>query len=249
MLRVVIADDEETIRNGMVRLIKSFHLDLQIVATAENGKQALKAMEDYNPEIIIMDISMPYMTGLDAIEQIRMKNKKSKIIIISGYGQFEYAQRALALGVFNYLLKPVDYRDFKDILKKAINSYMEENFNLGANEILSEDLGVSVVEYIKNNFNKNLNIQDLSGKFHTSQSNLTKIIKQKTGQNFTDYLNNIRISTAKKLLVDKDKNYTISEITDIVGYNSLHYFSRIFKNYTGTSPLNFKKEYKTNNKL
>lgn len=75
---------------------------------------------------------------------------------------------------------------------------------------------------------------------HISQSYITKIVKQKTGANFTDYLNNLRINMAIKILLDKDGNRTINEIAEMVGYNSQHYFSRAFKNYTGLSPLQYK---------
>ncbi|MEG1721151.1 MAG: response regulator, partial [Pseudoflavonifractor sp.] len=143
MLSVIVADDEETIRNGLVRLIERCALDLEVVATAENGQQAVELCQKYRPRIVLMDINMPGMTGLDAIAAIRAGDPEVKIIIISGYGQFEYAQRALTLGVFNYLLKPVDYRDFKDILQKAMDALVAHNI------LPPPDLGTQVADYLR----------------------------------------------------------------------------------------------------
>lgn len=247
MFRVVIADDEEIIRNGLKNLIESYDLDLSVIATAQNGEEALNIISKYSPEIILMDINMPFMNGLQVIEKIREIDTEAKIIIISGYDEFDYAQRALELGVFSYLLKPIQYRDFKNIIIKAMSSYCERMWEL--NKIRDGDaqnnscinIGCQAIAYIKENFNQNdLALSDLSEKFHISQSYLTKVIKQKTGVSFTDYLNKLRINMAIKLLEDEGNNYTINDISNMVGYNSQHYFSRAFKNHIGLSPNQYR---------
>ena len=232
MLSVIVADDEETIRNGLIRLIQSYDMGLEVVASAGDGREALALVERYRPEILLIDINMPHMNGLDAIEEIRAVNQRTKIIIISGYGQFEYAQRALALGVFNYLLKPVDYKDFKGILQKAAECFAS------ADELPPPDLGTQVADYIRSNYSQDLTAQALADKFHVSQSSLTRIVKQKTGRSFTDYLNETRIGAAKELLRSRD--CTVGEVSEYVGYSSQHYFSRVFKNYTGVTPQRFR---------
>lgn len=246
MFRVVIADDEEIIRNGLKRLIQSYDLNLSVIGTAEDGEEALKIISEYLPEIILMDINMPFMNGLEVIEKIRHLDPNSKIIIISGYGQFEYAQKALELGVFSYLLKPIQHKDFKDIMIKAIDSYSERIWELNKlkenNAAASNiSIGIQVINYIKNHFTQNeLTLNLVAEELHVSQSYITKIVKQKTGASFTDYLNKLRINMAIKLLFDKGHNYTINEISDMVGYSSQHYFSRAFKNYTGLSPIQYR---------
>lgn len=251
MFRVIIADDEETIRNGLKKLIESYNLDLSIVAMAEDGEAAIKLIEHYNPEIILMDINMPFMNGLEIIERIRKTDKNTKIIIISGYDQFEYAQRSLELGVFSYLLKPINYRDFKNILIKAMDSYskrMWEISRLKDNEdsiITNIDNNKDPITYIKENFSSsNLSLNLMSQELYLSPSYLTKLIKQKTGISFTDYLNKLRIDMAVKLLMDKDVTYSIYDISNMVGYSSQHYFSRAFKNYVGLSPNQYRNREK-----
>lgn len=247
MYRVVIADDEKTIRDGLKNLIESYDLDLHVMATLEDGKEAIGAIEKYRPEIILMDINMPYVNGLEVIKRARELDKDSKIIIISGYDQFEYAQKAVDLGVFSYLLKPIDYRFFKNIIIKAIEDYSHRVWeaslikDIERNNAGSEDIGNLAIDYIKENFSKNnISLHSMAENYHISESYLTKIIKQKTGLSFTDYLNRIRISIAINFLMDKNKIYTINEISLMVGYNSQHYFSRAFKNYTGFSPNQYR---------
>jgi len=247
MFRAIIADDEETIRNGLKKLIESYELDLVVVGTAQDGEEAMQLIETYQPELILMDINMPFMNGLEVIEKARELDPNSKIIIISGYDQFEYAQKALELGVFSYLLKPIQYRDFKNIIEKALNSYRERMWEINKLKEKNMDnanykcIGNQAIIYIKENFAQNdLSLNLIADQLHISQPYLTRIIKQKTGINFTDYLNRLRINMAINLLMDIDSNYTINDISNMVGYSSQHYFSRAFKNYIGLSPIQYK---------
>lgn len=254
MFRIVIADDEEIIRNGLKNLIESYDLNLSIVGTARDGEEALQLIKEYQPEIILMDINMPFMNGLQVIEKTKELDPNSKIIIISGYNQFEYAQKALELGVFSYLLKPIQYRDFKNIIAKAMDSYCERMWEINKLKEIDVDngnhkcVGNQAIKYIKENFTENnLTLNLIAEKLHISQSYLTRIIKQKTGVSFTDYLNKLRINMAIKLLLDNNRNYTINDIANMVGYSSQHYFSRAFKNYIGLSPNQYRNQNLINN--
>lgn len=249
MFRIVIADDEEIIRNGLKNLIESYDLNLSVVGTASDGEEALQLIQEYQPEIILMDINMPFMNGLQVIEKTKELDPNSKIVIISGYDQFEYAQKALELGVFSYLLKPIQYRDFKNIIVKAMDSYCERMWEINRLKEIDVDngnnkcIGNQAINYIKENFTQNdLTLNLIAEKLHISQSYLTRIIKQKTGVSFTDYLNKLRINMAIKLLLDNNRNYTINDIANMVGYSSQHYFSRAFKNYIGLSPNQYRNQ-------
>ncbi len=250
MFRAVIADDEEIIRNGLKKLIESYDLNLSVAGTAKDGEEALSLIKMYQPEIILIDINMPFMNGLEVIEKIRETDSYAKIIIISGYDQFKYAQKALELGVYSYLLKPIQYKEFKGIISKALDSYSERLWELSKlkkneNEPIGGKLvGNCVMDYIKENFTQNnLSLNYVAENLHVSQSYITKIIKQKTGTSFTDYLNKLRINMAIKHLTDAGRSFTINEIAEMTGYSSQHYFSRAFKNYTGLSPLQYKAKH------
>lgn len=251
MFRVIIADDEETIRNGLKKLIESYDIGLNVVAMAEDGEEALKLIKDHKPEIILMDINMPFLNGLEIIEQVKDIDENAKTIIISGYDKFDYAQKALELGVFSYLLKPIDYRNFKDVLLKAMESYKDRMWEINKlneeNNIEDKpkDVPNEALAYIKKNFtDKELSLKIVADNLFISQSYLTKLVKEKTGFSFTDYLNKLRIDMAKSLLTNDEYNYSIKDISTMVGYNSQHYFSRAFKNYMDMSPIQYRNKFK-----
>lgn len=246
MYTVVLADDEEIIRNGLEKLINSFDIDLKVIGKAKNGVEALKLIKEYSPNIIIMDINMPLMDGLKTIEKINEIDPLAKTIIISGYDKFEYAKKALELGVFNYLLKPINIEELKSILEDAIKSYSERLWEI--NQLNKENnkninTNIDVLNFIRENFSNNkMSLQFVSDSLFLTPPYLSKLVKEKTGITFTDYLNKLRINKSIKLLLS-DNNYSIKSIASMVGYSTQHYFSRAFKNYTGLSPVNYRNEH------
>lgn len=116
--KVLLVDDEEEIREGMAHRIPWQALGLTIAGTAENGIEALDLVERESPDIIITDIQMPFMDGLEFIEQARKRLPFSKFIVFSGYDVFEYTQKAVSLHVTEYLLKPFSAQDLSDLLLK-----------------------------------------------------------------------------------------------------------------------------------
>lgn len=116
MYRILIADDEASIREGVARYLRKHCSTYEVAATAENGTDALKKAQELLPEVIITDIAMPRMNGLDFLEQIRHTLPDTKIIILSGYDNFEYARQAMRLGVKEYLVKPLDTKKLLAVL-------------------------------------------------------------------------------------------------------------------------------------
>ncbi len=120
MHKVLLVDDEAIIRNAISRMVNWEGLGCELVATASNGSEAYQVYLDMYPEIIITDLSMPVMDGLEFIAKVREKDKDVKIIILSGYGEFEYAQKAIRLGARDYLLKPVRVEDVEKIVGRSV---------------------------------------------------------------------------------------------------------------------------------
>ncbi|MBC8547169.1 response regulator [Clostridiaceae bacterium NSJ-31] len=118
MYRVLIADDEEIIRRGIAKLLEKDN-EIEVVAQAEDGEYALELAKKYQPELLFVDINMPFLNGLEFIEKIHEELAESLIVIITGYDDFKYAQRALQLGVFEYQLKPISEERFYDTLNRA----------------------------------------------------------------------------------------------------------------------------------
>lgn len=124
MLKVLIADDEELIRRMIEKLIDWEAMGLSLVGNAENGLQVLSLIEELHPDIVITDIRMPGIDGLEMIAQASEKAEnhgvKLDFVIISGYRNFEYAHQALTMGVRHYLLKPIDRTELTETLEQII---------------------------------------------------------------------------------------------------------------------------------
>ena len=120
MWKLVIADDEPKIRRGIEGILDWNDFNIDIVGEAEDGELALEVIQEKKPDIILLDINMPFLSGLNLLERLKDINNKSIVIIISGYDDFSYAQKALRFNVFDYILKPVNKKSMEDIITKAV---------------------------------------------------------------------------------------------------------------------------------
>ncbi|MCI5700832.1 MAG: response regulator [Lachnospiraceae bacterium] len=121
MYKILVAEDESEMRNLLVKYLKREELDLEVVGSAVNGQEALELTEQYHPDIVITDVFMPVMDGLEFLTETANRNIPLKAVIISGYDEFEYAKKAIALGVSDYLLKPFDPLELEAVLVKIKN--------------------------------------------------------------------------------------------------------------------------------
>jgi two-component system response regulator YesN len=119
MWKVMIADDEPKIRRGLRTTIERIRPDMKVVAEAEDGEMALALVKKETPDILMIDVRMPFLNGLELIEKINGLLSDCIIIVVSGHDEFEYAQRALRLKVFEYVLKPVPQEVLVSVLARA----------------------------------------------------------------------------------------------------------------------------------
>lgn len=257
MIRTVIADDEKVIRNGLKKMLEASELQLIIEEPASNGIEALEKIKEFLPQIVLMDINMPGLKGLEVIEKAKEYIPDAKIIIISGHDDFPYVQRALQLGTFDYLLKPINKNELINVIKKAIDLLPNKaecgkvtELSTSCAELDKQNVDKSVVnngnvvdkaiQYINENYkNSDLNLTSLSKRFFVSESYMTRIIKKKINKSFSTYITELRMEEAIKLLSSKD-DIMVGLVAEAVGYSSHHYFCRVFKTYTGVTPIEFK---------
>ena len=141
MVRAVICDDEQA-AYGIIRyFIESENLPIEIVGTAENGKTALDLIEREKPELAFMDIHMPYMDGFEVIQKIQ----NTKIIVMTAYGSFQYAQKALRLGVSDIISKPIELEQLQQAITRAIG------WNFTSNETVNSMLTYIHTHYMEKN--------------------------------------------------------------------------------------------------
>ncbi|AKN30850.1 histidine kinase [Clostridium carboxidivorans P7] len=180
MYRLLIADDEARIRKGLRNSINWAELDIEIAGEAEDGEIALKLVKELNPHIIMLDICMPFLNGLELIKKLKNVNKKSIIIIVTGYDQFEYMHEALKLKVFDYILKPVNRENLKDTILKAIQELSKierkRNYLDWTSKQVDENLNSLRQVFFNNWFNGKLSYEDILEELKFLKINFSKCI-------------------------------------------------------------------------
>jgi len=146
MYKLLIIEDEKWEREGLVDFLDWSELKIEIVGTAVNGVQGLKMAKEFLPEIIITDIKMPLMDGLEFSRIVKCFIPDCKIIIITGYDDFEYAEEAIRYGVYEYLLKPIQKDQLIDVLNKIITSIKNESYRQEHIRILKHQIAESSYE-------------------------------------------------------------------------------------------------------
>lgn len=245
-VNLLIADDEEVICTGLQKMVLEFEGLVNEAFVAFNGLEALELARAARPEILLVDIDMPVMDGLTFIEKARRELPESRMIIISGYDRFEYAKRAISLGVSDYLLKPIGKPELYHAIKRAAEAYEERQQELGlmgrkeSQTAEQGDLAQQALGYIGRHFtDSTLTLASLAERFHTARSHLSKVLVKATGLGFSAYLNDLRLGRAEKILSQKE-HVMIYEVAGMVGYSSQHYFCRVFKERTGLSPTEYR---------
>lgn len=248
MYKVVIIDDEPLIVEGLTKSIPWDRWDCQVVGFGHDGREGMEVIRREKPAIVISDISMPQMDGLQMIAGLKSEFPYMQITILTGYREFEYVQEAINLGVTRFLLKPSKM----DELYEAIDTMTDKLKRFPPQEIVkADDLGAEAdesvlysneassfivnkaLEYIKEHYKEKLRLADVADYVFVSQWHLSKLLNKHTGQNFSEALNKARITKAKELL--KNPSMRIYDIAEEVGFQDLAHFSRVFKKLEGIS--------------
>lgn len=247
MINIMIADDEEVIRRGLEKIASRMDLEVHVIGSYGNGMEAWEHLEKLSgPEIdlLITDIKMPQMDGFKLIEQVRGHLGNFPIAVLSGFNDFQYAQRAIRYGVMDYLLKPIDKTQFFELLQrvedvKKKNVTVQEDPNIQAGEGGEHYVVEQIKGILEREYDQNFELERLAETVGMNASYLSRLFKLKTGQTITDYLIHIRISKAKELLLEHPdyKNY---EIAEKVGYSDPVYFNKLFKKMCGMTPKDYK---------
>lgn len=245
MIKVLIVDDEELLRKGLLALVDWNFYGFEIVGEASNGAEALQFMENHEVHVIITDIRMPVMDGIKLMEEVQARFPFCKIIVVSGYDDFNYAKAAIECGAVSYILKPMEEEDIIRVLEKTKKEFEKNVAEIINNKgiefyksVSGNKLFEDIKQYINDNYSAKLSLEDISEKFFISKSHLCKLFKDETGMTFKNYLNKIRVEKAKELLRNSyDKVY---EICYKLGFEDCSYFVKLFKEMTGVTPMEFR---------
>lgn len=248
-MRVMIVEDEVIARRVIVSIVKRFRQDYEVVEF-ECIEKALKCVKKKHFDIVITDVEVSKQNGIEMIKKMKKISTEINFVIISGYPNFEYAQKAIKLNVVDYILKPIDpdevcraIKIIEDVVEKkskyhiiAENSSKEIKSVEDKQEINPLE---NILDYIQNNYKKDISLDVISEIFYFNASYLSILFKRNVGCNFISYLTTLRMEEAKRLA--KETNMKINEICKEVGYKDYKYFCVIFKKHYKMTPNEFRR--------
>lgn len=234
MYRVMLIDDEPSARKLMSVSIDWDSLNMQVVGEAGSGIEAINVIDDIKPDIAFVDISMPFMNGIEFTEIATKRYPNLIIIIMTALDQFEYARKCVSLPVFDYMLKPIVRAEVTQTLVRAkeVLDHMERPEADNADEAdIEESAMEQIMAYIREHYtDSHLNLTEVAEYFGFSSSYLSRKFKLETGKNFVEFLTECRMEKAMELAKTKQKMFCTS---NDVGIPDPNYFGRCFKKYTG----------------
>lgn len=246
MLKVVVSDDNPLVLQSIVTTIDWAELGCTIAGSADNGEDARQIIAERRADIIISDIKMLGMDGLELAGAVNDMGIHAKMILITGFQEFELAQQALKLGVFDLLAKPVSNSEICRAVKSAAESLLLErrkNPRLMPTRAPEEASPIvrRAVAYLEQMFREDITLEDISEKLVINPSYLSRAIKKETGRGFVEILTEIRLDIAKQLL--EQPNAKVYSVAEQVGYKEYPYFYQVFKKHCGISPKEYRKQF------
>lgn len=233
MIRVLIVEDEINTLNLLKIIVNWEELHMKIVGTASNGKEALFLIPDVHPDLLITDIKMPIMDGIELSREVNKKYSQIKVMIVTAYDDITLAQQALRAGVADYILKPLKRQEVKEALARINNQFEKEA------EDRPYDLIEKVCDFLNEHYmQSDLSLSSVAEKFYVNPSYLSRAFHKKMGIGLVEYLNNIRLDHACDYLLEG--NWKIYEVAEKVGIPNPDYFTKCFRKKMGISVKNFR---------
>lgn len=240
MNRILIVDDTKAERDCIKALIDRFDLPLE-PTEASNGREALQMLDIKRYDILLTDVKMPFMDGLELCKVALNRYPTLKAVIFSGFDEFEYAKTAISLGVKEYFLKPISPEEFCKSITWLITEIATQNRHIehqNDNESPLSHFQGSRVEtikrYIYNNYDKDLSLDALAKVVYLHPDYLNRIYRAETGVTLNKFIKDYRMKRAMELL--KSSHLKIRDICNAVGYKNYSYFCHCFRKHFGASP-------------
>lgn len=247
MYKIVFVDDEDYIRDFFASSIDFSKYGFKLEKMFSAADQAWTYLENSSDiSVVISDIKLGKHSGIDLCRRLREKFPQMILVLLSGYGEFEYAQQAIHLNVFEYLLKPVSFSALEQLFNrmKALLDTRTPLIPAEAKTAEISDTGYNdimhiIKSYIDHNYMHDITLADVAAHVSMNPDYLSRFFKKKMNTNFSGYLADFRIRKAIELLADP--TLRVCDLGSMVGYKSLHHFYKVFKQYTGCTPSEYRK--------
>ena len=249
--KLLVAEDEMIERKVLCRTLQKYLGDLILLCEARNGREAWEIFQRESPQVAVLDIEMPGMTGLEVARKIRESGKPCGILFLTGYDKFAYARQAISVRALDYLLKPYNEQELVFAVEDAIRQVTTrqlphrpaEEAAAPAPQEEDADIRTSLIRaqvqaFIEAHYREDISMQDAAAALRYSDAYFCKLFKQCFKVNFSAYLNEYRVNKARQLMLDPRLN--MKDIGAAVGYSDANYFTRVFKRLTGQTPSEYR---------
>ena len=248
MTRVLIVDDEKYVRMGIKSETDWALIGCEVVGEAANGEEGLAQAEALRPDLVVSDIRMPRMDGIQMAEKIIERYPSTKVIFLTAYNEFEYARQAIRIGVSDYLLKPFQDGELEGSIQRLLHLHpstpastreLEDNLiPLKSKDEIANRYVQTAITYIEEHFSDvDCSIGALADSMGVSEGHISRLFKAETDLSIGNYLTKYRIKRAMDYL--KDVQVKVYEVAEKVGYQDIAYFSNTFKKLVGKTPSEY----------
>lgn len=250
-MRLIIAEDEEIIRRGLVATIDWAAMGAEVIGDAADGLEAWKLIETEKPDVLLTDIRMPRLSGLQLAEKLREAGNPVHVIFLTSYADFSYAQQAVRLGACDYLLKPVDEEELMAVLRRIRQqdrshsvpvAEKEEIVSLIDWQSLLADTHLNpyvrdVLEFLPMHYQERLSVEEMSAQQGVSASYLSRKLKETTGHTFNSLLTRFRLQQSLALLAEG--RLRVYEVAEAVGFSDYKNYAQVFRKYLAMTPSQY----------
>lgn len=248
MTKVLIIDDEEIIRRTIRKLGRWEEFGMEVAGEAENGLLGLQMIEQQTPDVVFLDMRMPGLTGAQLIQALLEKQIRVKLVVISGFDSFQYAQMAIRYGAIDYLLKPIEREEFNGLLHRISRAIALERGTEEASSpekpdtlLTQGDTLAAIRRRIEQDCTQSLSLESLASEFYLNKEYLSRAFKKRYGTGITSLIHTKRLVLAKTLL---QQGFKIRDVAERTGYEDVNYFGRVFRKYERLSPSEYAEAYK-----
>lgn len=244
MYHIIIADDENITRESIVEFFDWNTMGFEVVAQFEDGSDAIAYLESRETDLVISDVCMYEVSGLELAQYVSEHCPRTKMVMLSGFREFDYARQAMQYGAKDYLLKPIDKEELCATLAR-IRAELDEERRMAPRPPMSAELPATraglvklVKDYIDAHLAEELTVERLARYVSYSESHFSHEFRAATGASVMEYVTAQRMVRAKELL--QGLNLTNREVARSVGYADDRYFLRVFQKHAGMSVRAFR---------
>lgn len=254
-MTILIVDDEQLMLEGLLCGISWEQLHEPAVITAKDTELAKQILAEQAVDILLTDIEMGSGNGLDLIQWVQENRPDTKCIVLSCHDEFGFAQRAVKLGCYDYILKPVSYDMLTQVLCRVqkqirqehqqtlLEGYGKDYVKKMRAEQPAPDMGAleKAESYIRSHIGEDFSVEELAGFVHVSPRHLGRLFRKAHEMSVCEYITRQRLLLAAELL--KDAKMSVTLVSDRVGYSNYSYFIRQFKKEFGCTPGEFQRSH------